>query len=278
MEKLVPESLNELLNEDYKSFSDLTLLVKKEMNNYLKQHTNKLAPIWKIFDKDIKEEDEMQPDEFMNYIIPFNKTVKYPSKYKSLEKFINIGIGLIYGTINKDPHFIQGAFMSPEFLKGLMKEDYPENYKKLIKQYPYGIIVFPLMTILQHELQHLYDFWRSGGKAMDNYKTKKYKRKDVKKKGFIDPAHADYYLLEPELSAYFNQEIESHYWTDFQGNFSPWEIQSRWFKNRFEPWEYLNDKGRKKYINKFYIYYKKAEEIFDKEGVKGLKAHGLEVR
>jgi hypothetical protein len=60
--------------------------------------------------------------------------------------------------------------------------------------------------------------------------------------------------------------------------FYDWNDQLYWFKKGFEPWEYISESQKKKYINKFYIYYSRVKEIWESEGLDGLKKRNLKIR
>ncbi len=90
---------------------------------------------------------------------------------------------------------------------------------------------------------------------------------------------SDYYLNPSELSAYFTQAIKGHYWASVRREkFNKWDDQLYWFQKEFPPWHHLDEKGKKKYTNKFYTYYDKIKKIWEDEGEEGLKKRGLKYR
>jgi hypothetical protein len=292
--KFVYESIS-FLNEDQKSFEDLSIL-SKEIFNYF---YNKYGEAESILEKLNFNWEEI----LKNHIVPLSKFDS--SKYKNIKEFINAGIGLIYSKYKADDAADGGAgfFLSP---KTYISGD-SELSKKYAKLYPAGLVVFAAHDIgsgaalvvggesnLMHELQHAYDFWRSKGKNQANkkYDTKKIVNSNPYSKSDddVEKARSIYYNDTSELSAHFIESLKSHYWAgkerdkyyvpgkEYVPGFYRWELQLERFKSGFGPWDYLSDKLKKKYVNKFYTYYIKLKKIYDKEGVEGLSKLGLKYR
>jgi hypothetical protein len=291
--KFVYESIS-FLNEDQKSFEDLSILSKEIFNFFYKKYGEPESLLEKL---------DFNWEEILKHIVPLSKFDS--SKYKSIKEFINAGIGLIYSKYKADDAADGGAgfFMSP---KAYISGD-SELSKKYAKLYPAGLVLFAAHEIgsgvslvvggesnLMHELQHAYDFWRSKGKnqAKKKYDTKKIVNSDPYSKSDddVEKARSIYYNDTSELSAHFVESLKSHYWAgkerdkyyvpgkEYVPGFYRWELQLERFKSGFGPWDYLSDKLKKKYVNKFYTYYIKLKKIYDKEGVEGLSKLGLKYR
>jgi hypothetical protein len=150
--------------------------------------------------------------------------------------------------------------MFPEDYEEYGKEILRETDDKLLQKYPLGILVIGMMhsTILLHELQHAYDYYRSRGKMNKSKNMNKYneKLKQMLNKTISSEDFASfYYKSQPELSSYFIQTINSL-------NLSRGNINDLYqeFKKNFNGYNYLTPKIKKSLTRKFFQYYHKIKE------------------
>lgn len=254
-----------VLNEDYNSLKELHKVSFEIFSWFKEKNIKRLNPL---------KEDS---DEFDIRNIVDSK------KYEKIDKFIQSGIGLIYGDISDEEWQEAGAIIYPPDYKNVFTPESLEKYKV----FKSGFIIFCSRENLLHELQHAYDYWISGGKNQrSGYNG--LQGKILSNSGInYDAEVAKYYLDPVELNAYFSEAISGHYWAGLEQTmekknrdyvFYDWNDQLYWFKKGFKPWEYISESQKKKYINKFYIYYSRVKEIWESEGLDGLKKRNLKIR
>lgn len=285
----------QLLNEDQKSFDDLSRLSKKIFNYFYEKY----GP-----SKSLLDELDLDWNKIFDHVVSLSKFSS--DKYPHIQKFMDSGLGLIYSNYNISSESDGGAgfFMNPtQYIP-------PENEldKKYADAYPSGLVLFGSTEVgsgwsmvlvgennLIHEFQHAYDYWRSKGKSTEKrkYNAEKilaanpYSNKDEE----AEKERKIYYNDTSELSGHFTEAIKGHYWAgrwspmdgkgfiidrdDVREGFYDWKDQLKSFKASFLPWAYLSEKMKKKYSNKFYTYYHKFKKIYDEEGYEGLDRLGL---
>lgn len=220
-----------------------------------------------------------------------------PKEYPKLKDFIKDGLGIIL--LSPDNSSKESAgFISPDDYSQYITDK--KELKEAREEYKSGIILFfGRPVLLAHELQHAYDYWISSGK--NKRKNRSYGSKEIEKLsradsgyGKYDPELSSYYLDPREINAYFLQSISGHNWAGPLRNeaerknaipynntnfgFYNWDHHFYWFQKAFDPWQYLGDKEKKKYANKFYTYYDKIKEIWKKEGIEGFKKRNMKMR
>jgi len=283
----------ESLNEDQKSFKDLSILSREIFNIFYKKFGNS---------KSIIEELDWDWEKIFEHIVPLAKFAS--NKYEKINDFLKSGVGLIYSNFNKkDQDGGAAFFMEPsQYIPAESNLD-----KKYAEKFPAGLVIFnrgqvgDVITgesLFAHELQHAYDYWRSKGKSAQGRKynarvildANPYSKKDPE----VEKERKIYYNDTSELSGLFTEKIKGHYWAgwirykDDKGHydlnapalwgFYDWKEQFEDFKRYFKPWDYLDDKLKKKYANKFYTYYEKIKGIYSEKGYKGLDQYGLKYR
>jgi hypothetical protein len=259
-----------LLKENYESFKDLSKIsvdVFKRIKNSKKLITReKISQLFNNDDLLLK-----------NTISLKNLIKKYEGKFKD---FLNSGLGILYANLDDSGWDVTGGYLNGKDLKEMDDPSLLNTYKK----FPQGIIIAPSSGIFFHELQHAFDFYRSKGKVVPTYDSNEIFKHMENSWGY-NKKLKPYYLDPSELNAYFKEAVFSTYWAeekDINDNnkskFYNFKDILYWFKKSFIPYDYLNEKGKKKYINKLYPYYEKIKDIYNREGIEGLKKRNLEVR
>jgi hypothetical protein len=215
-----------LINESYESSLELERLA-----DFLIQNKEK-------FDKPVKIKDLIEED-----IIE--------DKFPILEKFLKSEIAIIFDLQAKYP-----AFIFPP---------YDESGSKIFSSindsdYPHGVVIInKYEDALLHELQHAYDFFRSGGKILSDKKVSRFF-----KMGGVDSSLGDsdrrYYRLKPEQSSYFVEimyKLKRAYFSESLSGID----DSKWFfeifKDAWPRWDLLTDKDKKIIARKFFQYWGK---------------------
>jgi len=223
MNKLVCESVHEFLNETYKSFEELKMLVKDIMDAFKTKNLNRGE-------------------------IHLLKDIVDMKKYKDISVIGNIGIKIVATGVDS-------GWISPD----LMRKN--EKYKVLYKKFK-GIVISQLSEhgVFIHELQHAYDWYRNKGKAgrkynpQDAYKTssdfeEKYYRDTSEQSSFFTEAVNDVEFFDKNSNI---RDIHSVY-NDFK------EIYGAiWWGDKpgkTNAWKYLTPKIQKNLSRKFSQYY-----------------------
>ncbi|MFW6219892.1 MAG: hypothetical protein ACOC33_03550 [bacterium] len=165
---------------------------------------------------------------------------------------------------------------------GLLEERINEKLKErnnnMTQSDLFNILFYSLYTTLIHELQHAYDDYRSGGKALQTKEFKKYIQDKTRDKINSDLESAKKYLNLPhEIWARFTQAVDriSFYEADyekdkygFQFKMVPLKKLAKDFARKFDGFSILSDKMKRKLINKivqFWHYEKEKLPALNKE-------------
>jgi hypothetical protein len=226
--KYVYENLHRgLINESYESSLELERLA-----DFLIQNKEKM-------DKPVKLKDLLQ-----------GNTIE--DKFPILEKFLKSEIAIISDLKAPNPEFRFPPYEKTGSYPGSELND---------KDYPHGVVIInnEKETALLHELQHAYDFFRSGGKMILDKKVNRFL-----KMGGLDSSTEDserrYMRLKPEQSSYFVEimyQLKRAYESEplFRGRDSKWFFEI--LKEAWPSWDLLTDKDKKIIARKFFQYWGK---------------------
>lgn len=194
-------------------------------------------------------------DNVVNFIKKQNPTIAFSS---------GIPAG---GSYNDTLNLIQISFNDNEFLLYLKNDvgifdSYWKSTWKYKDDKSWGTnILKEAMNIgfkntIVHELQHAYDNYISGGKFKSDKASKNYYT-TRQQKGIRNPAEI---LNNPEMmNTYLN--LPHEYWARFSGALSTIDINQSFnefwneFKKKFEGYDVLEEKGKKRILNSLYKYY-----------------------
>ena len=229
--KLVKESLIEesLINESYESLKELSVISKFIMKN--KEKLKKPYTLKSIF-KNQKLSD-----------FPLTKI------------FLNSDIKIIF----------YSGMRSPMFAYPLYSKEDLEKYPFLHNKDKAGIIIINNQEdALLHELQHAFDYFRSGGKMAIGKKINMYKKMGGSENLDTDKTQLiRYYRLKPEQSSYFTEVVnilKEKYYGSKKENIENIKYIYDQFKFVYPDWEILPEKDKKNLTRKFFQYWQKFIE------------------
>jgi hypothetical protein len=259
------------VNETYEDFSELVPLCKKITTwAYKKYSLIKMPELAEMNEIELLNDRSFPLSSFSNY-----------AKKDNIKKFMNCGIGLILGNMSDNDYSLSGGYSASEYYDKFLSDK--KAIERAKEKYTFGIIVFPNSHILYHEMQHAFDDFRSNKKIKSEYNPEEIRKHSANYIGGFKKEMAPYYLDQSELNAYFQEALKKEYWGEIDEDgekiYSFKELLKQFTTNpNFTPWHYIDEKQKKKYINKLYNYYTNLKEkVFDKYGLeKGAKKMGLQ--
>jgi hypothetical protein len=277
-----------LLKEDYSSISEIYRLaeeINKNLSPLIEKSEEELNKVLKEF---VSSNNPILLSDIVN-----------PENYNLLKSLITSKIGIFPSRKTGNKEWVEGGGFTEDQVESLnslfginretVEEDWgggvflpnqlEQGYKKgilkkeILERYPGGIILLKTWYIsnmsLIHELQHIYDWIRSKGKAYlkntDNYSKKQKNKQEDPSTHNSERALQNYFRDINELSSFFSQVILSDAIfvgvdNEFRDIHWAWKI----FLGRFSPYKYLTPKQKKIIARKFsQIYYKKRDEYLE---------------
>lgn len=272
-----------LLFESYKSQKELEKLIY-QIFIYAAEKTNKEA------------KDSI-------FYIPNIYLSDYPellNEYVELKEFIEKGkcfIGFTRNNIKRS----EGSFSFNTYGREITLY-YGDEFLDKLKEYHNkgydlaSILYYEFNNTLLHEIQHAYDHYRSGGKALlqsDKFINNKIIKTELKKTfdeggklsqdeiDFINKHHNQYLNLKHEVDARFTTALsklrifKSKYDDNFEPLFyyvTPWEEVIKNFKFEMAGWDKLTTEEKKRLVRRLYQFYEYEKDKAEKMN-KEIKNH-----
>lgn len=247
------------------------------------------------YKKYIKDKEESKDNYVFEFSSVYLKDIK-KTKYDELLKFMNIPLYIQFDkeneyTTHKGGYGGNSIYITySQSLFNKINEEFNEGKIKNGNDI-YFSLHYETHSTLLHELQHAYDDWRSGGKALyqsPDFNYNVIKRKNLVRKqnrgiklsekeiDFLLKHNDDYFHLPHEINARFTQAVKelrpmkldhiNKIW--YIG--VPWETYVSDFKLYFPGWKKLSDENKKRILKKLGQFYE-LEKEYVKEKTKKLQ-------
>lgn len=247
------------INESYESYNELKFITEE---------------IYKKYSKSKLYSDLFSSFNYGNHY-NIKKFIKNIERYKELKDFLNAGVGIIL--FKDSPEFQKLAGGQVIFPKDYRKafsfvnKTRNDGYEYLEENYKVGIISLYQLSkrVIIHELQHLYDSYRSNNLA---FKTKNKEKLNARinntKEGedwmSDETTRSIYHKVPTEVNAYFTNVVNSINFFNIFGKIRPFKDVYKDFVIEFimhnNGYQYLNKNIKKSLEKKLYVYWDKIKE------------------
>lgn len=275
---IINEIFNHLLDETYKSVSEIKELASDVIRKIAEENLdliNKQKKLIYLYGMFLKSIDSSKYEELKDFIENTHIVISINNKRPKDPR----GQYTVFTHDKYNPRLEReiNVYVDLEKISNRIDEEFKEK-DELRTQDLYMILFYEMYSTLIHELQHAYDDYRSKGKAFKTKEFDKYRKKYMQDK-IDDVVEYDierftkYVNLPHEIWARFSQAMRETYFADLDDDETgsyyfvmiPLKDVVKSFKYKFDYYERLPEKMKKKLINKVVQFWHYEKEKINKK-------------